>query len=101
MIIRTWHGRTRLRDGDDYEAFMKNTAAPDYSSITGLQHLYFTRRDEGDVAHFLLITLWDSMDAIRNFAGENPDLAKYYPEDDEFLLEKETRSQNCRVFYEQ
>ena len=101
MIVRTWHGRTKLSQGDEYEAFMKERAAPDYGSVPGLQNLFFTRRDEGDVSHFLLITIWDSIDAVKNFAGENPDIAKYYPEDDDYLLEKEEYSQNYRVFHAQ
>ena len=38
-------------------------------------------------AEFSLLTLWDSMDAIRRFAGDEPERAKYYPEDPSFLLE--------------
>jgi hypothetical protein len=40
MIVRTWHGRTGLSDGDDYEPFMKKRAAPDYGSAGGLQELF-------------------------------------------------------------
>ena len=101
MIVRTWHGRTRLSDGDEYEAFMKHRAAPDYRSVAGLEKLFFTRRDEGDVSHFLLITVWDSIDSVKNFAGKNPEIAKYYPEDDDLLLEKEEYSQNYQVFHSQ
>jgi len=78
---------------------MKERAAPDYGSVPGLQNLFFTRRDEGDVSHFLLVTIWDSIVAVKKFAGENPDTAKYYPEDDDYLLEKEKYSQNYRVFH--
>jgi len=99
MIVRTWHGRTQLSQGDEYEAFMKERAAPDYGSVPGLQNLFFTRRDEGDVSHFLLVTIWDSIDAVKKFSGKNPDIAKYYPEDDDYLLEKEKYSQNYRVFH--
>lgn len=99
MIVRTWHGRTSLSLGDEYEAFMKERAAPDYGSVPGLQNLFFSRRDEGDVSHFLLITIWNSIDAVKKFAGDNPDIAKYYPEDDDYLLEKEKYSQNYRVFH--
>ena len=80
---------------------MKERAAPDYGSVAGLNNLFFTRRNEGDVAHFLLVTVWDSINSVRNFAGENPDIAKYYPEDDGYLLEKEKYSQNYEVFHSQ
>jgi len=78
---------------------MKKRAAPDYRSVAGLEKLFFTRRDEGDVSHFLLITIWDSIGSIKKFAGENPKIAKYYPEDDKYLLEKEKYSQNYQVFH--
>ncbi len=80
---------------------MKERAAPDYGSVVGLMNLFFTRRDEGDVSHFLLITVWDSIGSVKEFAGENPEIAKYYPEDDDFLLEKEEYSQNYQVFHSQ
>ncbi len=101
MIVRTWHGRTRLSDADEYEAFMKKRAAPDYGSVAGLENLFFTRRNEGDVSHFLLVTIWKSIESVKDFAGENPEIAKYYPEDDEYLLEKEEHAQNYQVFHSQ
>lgn len=51
------------------------------------------------MAH-LLVTVWDSMESMRRFAGDDPELAKYYPEDDEFLLEKEEQVLMYMVFYE-
>ncbi len=80
---------------------MKERAAPDYGSVAGLENLFFTRRNDADVSHFLLITVWDSIDSVKKFAGENPEIAKYYPEDDGYLLEKEEYSQNYQVFHSQ
>jgi len=76
---------------------MVERAAPDYGSVDGLLKLYFQRRDEAKVTHFLLVTIWDS---IKKFAGTEPELAKYYPEDDDFLLEKEKYTTMYDVFYE-
>lgn len=100
MIVRTWHGRTRIEDAAAYERFMHERAAPDYASIPGLLRAVFTRRDEGDIAHFLLITFWESMAAVSAFAGLDPAKAKYYPEDDRFLLEKEANSLNHLAFFD-
>lgn len=100
MIVRTWAGRTAIKDGDAYERFMIERAAPDYASVAGLKKLYFTRRDEGDAAHFLLITVWESMAAVEAFAGADPSRAKYYPEDDKYLLEKDAHAFNHRLFHE-
>ncbi|MEO0501407.1 MAG: antibiotic biosynthesis monooxygenase [Pseudomonadota bacterium] len=99
MILRTWHGRTRRADADDYERFLIDRAAPDYGAVPGLDSVTFTRRDEGDISHFLLVTLWRDMDAVREFAGDDPAAAKYYPEDERYLLEKEPQSLNHEVFH--
>lgn len=101
MIVRIWHGRVPSTRADEYAQFMKQRAAPDYAAVPGLQKLYFLRENKGDVTHFQLVTLWDSMEAMKRFAGENPRVAKYYPEDDEFLLEKEPEVSIVELFHEQ
>ncbi len=84
-----WHGKVAIEKADEYERFLITKAAPDYSSVDGLLRMYFLRRNENTIAYFLLITIWDSLESIKKFAGAKPELAKYYPEDDNFLLEKE------------
>lgn len=54
MILRTWHGITRIDDADTYEQCMRVRAAPDYGSIPGLRRAVFTRRDEDTVTHSFL-----------------------------------------------
>ena len=85
---------------DDYERFLIERAVPDYKSVPGLRKVVFTRRDEGDVAHFLLITIWDSMEGMESFTGGDPYKAKYYPEDDQYLVEKEEHVEIYKIFYE-
>jgi len=97
-VVRIWHGKVPIEKADDYERFLIDRAAPDYTS-DGLQKLYFLRRNEDAIAHFLLITIWDSLESIKKFVSE-PEIAKYYPEDDEFLLEKEKYVSLYEVFYE-
>lgn len=89
MIARTWHGRVPSDKAAEYYAFLQRSGIPDYQAIAGNRGVLVLRRSEGDVTHFLLTTLWDSLDAIKRFAGEDYERAKYYPEDDGFLLEKE------------
>ena len=98
--MRLWHGEVTIEKADQYEKFMIERAAPDYGSVEGLIKLYFQRKNEEKKAHFLLVTLWDSIDSVKKFAGDNPEIAKYYPEDDEFLLEKEKHVSMYEVFYE-
>ncbi len=99
MIIRLWHGRTAKERFEEYTQFMKERDAPDYASVSANLGCYFLRRLDDDAAHFLLKTLWESMDAIKEFAGQDPEVAKYYTEDEELLLEKEPSSQLYEVFH--
>ncbi len=89
MIARTWHGRVPAAKADAYHQFLLRSGVPDYRATPGNRGVLVLRRVEGDVAHFLLVTLWESLDGIRRFAGDDYLRARYYPEDDGFLLEKE------------
>ncbi|MEO0423693.1 MAG: antibiotic biosynthesis monooxygenase [Pseudomonadota bacterium] len=100
MIVRTWHGKVPIARGDAYAEFLKRRAVPDYGAVPGLSKVVFLRREEGEFAHFLLVTHWASMDAVKAFAGPDPDIAKYYPEDDEFLVDREERLQLYEIFFE-
>jgi heme-degrading monooxygenase HmoA len=91
MIARTWHGVTPAAKADAYMEFLNQSGIPDYKATEGNRGVYVLRRIEGENAHFLLVSLWDSYDAIRKFAGDDVEKAHYYPEDDEFLLEKEPK----------
>jgi len=100
MIVRMWHGKVPASKANEYAEFMKERAAPDYGSVDGLQKLLFLRKDRIDVTDFLLVTYWDSMESVKQFAGDPPEKAKYYPEDDQFLIEKEETSALYEVFFE-
>ena len=89
MIARTWHGRVPAAKADVYRAFLDRSGLSEYRATPGFRGIVVLRRTEADVTHFVLTTFWDSWDAIRRFAGDDPERAKYYPEDDDFLLEKE------------
>jgi len=87
MIARIWRGRTRADRSDEYLAFLERTGLSDYRHTEGNRGALVLRREVDGAAEFTLLTLWDSMDAIRRFAGDEPERARYYPEDPEFLLE--------------
>jgi len=91
MIARMWRGRTRAADRDRYLEYLRRTGFPEYAATVGHRGLLAFRRVDGDVAEFLLVTLWDSFDAVRRFAGADVDRAKYYPEDAKYLLEMDPR----------
>jgi heme-degrading monooxygenase HmoA len=89
MIARTWHGRVATSRADEYHAYLERTGLADYAATAGYRGIVAQRRTEGDVTHFTFTTLWDSLDAIRRFAGDDYERARYYPEDDDYLLEQE------------
>lgn len=89
MIVRIWHGRTPADKGDAYLDYLKRTGVTNYRATEGNRGVYVLRSSENGVADFLLLSLWDSMDSVRAFAGDDPGKAVYYPEDDAYLLERE------------
>ena len=71
---------------------------PTTAATSGNRGAYALRRIEGDVAHFLMVTLWESEDAVRAFAGDDITVAKYYDFDKNFLLEMEPASTHYETF---
>jgi heme-degrading monooxygenase HmoA len=55
------------------------------------------RREIDGKTEFVMFTLWDSMDAIRSFAGERPEVAVFYPEDDRYLIERDEHVSHFEV----
>ena len=86
MIARVWRGITRESDKDRYFDYLNQTGLPEYRSTKGNQGVWVLRRVYEGRAEFTLISLWDSYDSIKAFAGEAYERAVYYPEDTRFLL---------------
>lgn len=98
MIARIWHGQTPASKADEYLEFTEQRAIPDYESVEGNRAAYVLRRIEGDEAHFLTLTFWESETAIEAFVGPDIEIAKYYPEDEDFLLEFEPTVRHFDVY---
>jgi heme-degrading monooxygenase HmoA len=98
MITRIWHGTTPTAKSDEYLRLMRTVAIPDYRSTPGNQGAYALRRIEGQTAHFLMVTFWESEEAIRAFAGNDISVAKYYDFDKHFLLEMEPSSTHYEMY---
>lgn len=97
MIARTWHGVVDVGKAEEFLDHLKRTGLPDYEATEGNRGVYVLRRVEGECAHFLLLTFWDSVEAIKRFAGEDVERARYYPADDEYLCEKEPHATHYEV----
>ncbi|HVL97290.1 MAG TPA: hypothetical protein VM266_15650 [Solirubrobacteraceae bacterium] len=90
MIARTWRGWTRRDDANAYVDYLQQTGMPGYRGTPGNRGAYILRRDHGDRTEFVTLSFWDSLDVIRGFAGEDIERAVFYPEDDRFLVDRET-----------
>jgi heme-degrading monooxygenase HmoA len=97
MIARIWHGKTKAASANVYRDFLRARAAADYQAIAGNLGAHILQSNNGDVAHFLTLTFWESTEAVKAFAGDDFEKAKYYPEDQNFLLEFEPRVAHYEV----
>ena len=89
MVARIWKGKVAAADGDEYVQYIEDTGIAEYVATPGNRGTWMLRRDEDGLTEIITFTLWDSIEAVKEFAGEDYEKAHYYPEDDRFLVEKE------------
>jgi heme-degrading monooxygenase HmoA len=100
MIARTWRGATRAEDADAYLDYLERTGFSDYRKTPGNRSVLGLRRIVNDRAEFLLISLWDSEEAIRGFAGDDIGKAVFYSEDERFLIERDNHVSHYEVVFD-
>ena len=99
MILRTWTGWTRSIDANAYERYMHRMALPSYAAAEGNRGVLMVKRPSGpDRTEFLMITLWDSTDAVRTFAGRESTEAVFFPEDETYLVERDWEARHYEVY---
>jgi len=97
MIARTWRGWTSTADADAYVGYLRETGFKEYRQTGGNRAAYLLHRQVGDRTEFVALTFWDSLDAVKAFAGDDVERAVFYPEDDRFLVERETVAHHYEV----
>ena len=97
MIARVWKGAVRRHDGDAYARYMQDTGVAGYAGTPGNRGVWMLRRDVGDRTEFVMFTLWESMEAVKAFAGDDHETAVFYPEDDRFLVERDRTASHYQV----
>ncbi len=75
MIVRSWRGRAPRDRADGYTRHFFDVVLPKLQSLPGFAGATLLRRPAGDETEFLVLTSWDSMDAVKLFAGDTPDVA--------------------------
>jgi heme-degrading monooxygenase HmoA len=97
VIARICNGAVRRRDGDAYARYMQETGVAEYAETPGKRGVWMLRRDVEDRTEFLMFTLWDSLEAVKGFAGEDYERALFHPEDDRFLVGRDRTSSHYQV----
>jgi heme-degrading monooxygenase HmoA len=99
VIARIWRGWTSREDAEAYARYMVEVAAPDSLGTPGNRGFSVLHRPDGEREEFLTISLWESLDVIRAFAGDDIEKAVFYPEDDRFLVEREHTVKHYEVVH--
>lgn len=86
MIARQWVGETLASDADSYGKYLEETSVEEIRATKGNQGVWLMRRVHEGRAEFVVISLWDTSESIKAFAGPEYERSVYYPEDEKFLL---------------
>lgn len=91
MIGRIWRGWVRTEDRAAYVDYIERTGLAGYRDTPGNQGAWMLARDLGDGrTEIVTLSFWTAREAIRGFAGDDIDQAVFYPEDDRYLVDRET-----------
>ena len=100
MIARLWHGWTSRDNADAYKRFLRERMFPSIHRVPGFLGADLLRRDAGDEIAFVTITRFESLDAVRAFAGEDYEQAVIEPEARALLARHDERSEHFEVVIE-
>jgi heme-degrading monooxygenase HmoA len=93
-----WRGRVRTEKAAEYVEIVERTGMAGYRRTPGNVGAQLLTRDLGDGrTELITISWWSSLDDIKAFAGEDIDVAKYYPEDDEYLVDRDATVAHFQV----
>ena len=87
MVARIWRGAVKQEDATNVQ-YVRDTGIEHYRSTPGNRGAWILSRPLGALTEIVTFSLWDDMDAVRAFAGDDPTRAVYYPEDNRFLVER-------------
>ena len=80
MVVRTWRGYGAVADAQAYPRHLLQSVKPKLEQLAGFRGLYLLRCRDFEEIEFLVLTLWDSTEAVHAFAGEQPEQAVVEPE---------------------
>jgi heme-degrading monooxygenase HmoA len=97
MIARHWRGWTKLHDADTYETLLKQKVLPELQKMEGYRGGYVLRNDGPSEAEFVVVNLFDSLEAVKRFAGDDYATPVFEPEAKRLLSRIEPRATHYDV----
>jgi len=97
MIARHWRGWTKVLDADTYEALLKSKVLPGLKGIAGYRGGYILRSDGAEESEFVVVNLFDSLEAVRQFAGPDYQTPVFEPEAKQLLSRFEPMANHYEV----
>jgi heme-degrading monooxygenase HmoA len=92
MITRLWRGWTAPADADDYERFLRTELFPEVAKLPGFLGARILRRPVEGEEEFVTLTMFESLDAVRAFAGERYETPVIEPEAERLLSRYDGRA---------
>ncbi len=97
MVARVWHGWAARRNADAYERHFRMTVLPDLHRLNGFEGAQLLRRQDGEEVEFVAITYFESIQAVRGFAGPDYGLAVIAEEAKRVLSRYDHRAEHYTV----
>ena len=97
MVSRHWKGVARPGQAEAYERHLKSDTFPHLGGLSGFVRASILRREVADGIEFLVVTLWESFDAIRAFAGDHVDAAVVPPDVQAMMVRYDPRVEHYEV----
>ena len=79
MVARRWRGWTEVQDADAYERLLREHVLPGLEGIDGYRGGYVLRNDAPLEVEFVVVNLFDSLEAVIRFAGPNYTVPVFEP----------------------
>ncbi len=100
MIGRIWHGWTTRENADAYERLLRSEVLPGIGALKGCRGFYLFRREAPPEVEFVTLLFFDSLEAVRAFAGERYETAVVPPEAKQLLSRFDPTSAHYQVVLE-
>jgi heme-degrading monooxygenase HmoA len=92
-----WRGATTRANAAAYARYVAETGLVGYRATPGNRGAHVLQRDVGELTEIVTLSFWDSLDAIKSFAGENVETAVFYARDDDYLVERDLHVTHFRM----